>query len=280
MPDYDSEDGIREAIQTLEGLHVLRAARMTAGYDRKERLQEWMVLGRFYFDSCGNVGALKYFQYENFSPFISKLNDVMTAKSFCKVFKDPDYSWGMGGSIIIAPLNAKCNHCNDIWTIDNAHDIFSTYNTNTNDYDTHYHSECYKLHSEVESMKFFNELTKKIGINYAPISLIPNEYYNTITPYSVPWGLIKTHKGDIKVGWRKRVINIDWKDLYDKALAKTTDHEYEVRIKIRESLNGKKLFANEDVTKDTHMIHAWSSEKAVEYLEKICEAFGIRTDKK
>ncbi len=283
MPDYDSEDGIREYIKTFKGLHDLRKARHDAGYNRNERLNQWMILGHFFTDSIGNFGVMKISDYKDFSAFVPSLSDVIRADIFYKVFKDLDYSWGMGQSI--PPLDAKCEYCNESWDVSNAHDSYyvRSYRPLTNDpvYNW-FHIGCKILSNELESMKYYSDLASKIGLTKSPITLIPNEYFGSKQndPYCSPWGLIKTPKGDIKVGWRKRVINIDWKDLYDKALTKTSEHDYETRIKIRESFYGENLFANEDVTKGTHMIHAWSSEKAVEYLEKICEAFGVRMEKK
>lgn len=67
---------------------------------------------------------------------------------------------------------------------------------------------------------------------------------------SRPWLIVTTKIGRIKIGWRKRVIQIDWSD----------------------SINHVKsdvLFASEDVTKENCLIHAWSYQKAKEYLEKI-----------
>ncbi len=73
---------------------------------------------------------------------------------------------------------------------------------------------------------------------------IPNEYYNL----GEPWLIVTTKIGPIKIGWRKRVISISWKD---SDVVKTADE----------------LFPEEDTTKDHQMIHAWTYEKAVEYLK-------------
>ncbi len=82
---------------------------------------------------------------------------------------------------------------------------------------------------------------------------IPNEYGDsTSDPYYLhsPWLLVTTRIGRIKIGWRKRVISIDWSD---STLIKTANE----------------LFPNEDVTKDDQLIHAWGYGKAKEYLAKI-----------
>ena len=70
-----------------------------------------------------------------------------------------------------------------------------------------------------------------------------------------PWLIVTTDKGRITIGWRKRVINIDWTDSSISA-------------------DPKVLFAEEDVTKSElygtdKFIHAWGYEKAKEYLDKL-----------
>ena len=61
-----------------------------------------------------------------------------------------------------------------------------------------------------------------------------------------PWWLVRTSRGLIKIGWRKRVINIDWSDT-----------------------NLRVIVTPDDVTKSVVMVHAWSEEKAVEYLKAL-----------
>lgn len=74
---------------------------------------------------------------------------------------------------------------------------------------------------------------------------IPNEYWASS---GRSWFIVTTKIGRIKIGWRKRVIVIDWSDSTNKCRAVD-------------------LFGSEDVTKDTHMIHAWGYEKAKQYLK-------------
>jgi hypothetical protein len=66
--------------------------------------------------------------------------------------------------------------------------------------------------------------------------------------------VVTTNIGRVKIGWRKRVINIDWSDTVVKKKA-------------------EELFPEENVTKggyDNHFyIHAWSYEDAKKYLDRI-----------
>ncbi len=58
-----------------------------------------------------------------------------------------------------------------------------------------------------------------------------------------PWWLAQTPFGMVKIGWRKRVIEIDWSATPVRGIV--TTHE---------------------VTKEETMVHAWSCYRAVEYL--------------
>lgn len=62
------------------------------------------------------------------------------------------------------------------------------------------------------------------------------------------WLKVTTRKGIIIIGWRKRVINIDW----SRSDIKKTAYD---------------LFPDEDVTKDDYYIHAWGINKAKEYID-------------
>ncbi len=64
-----------------------------------------------------------------------------------------------------------------------------------------------------------------------------------------PWWLVETNIGVIIIGWRKRVISIDWTSVA-------------VRVVVTE----------DDVTKDESRVHAYSYAKAVEYLSKLAHA--------
>ncbi len=74
---------------------------------------------------------------------------------------------------------------------------------------------------------------------------VPNGYDETMIN---PWFIVTTTKGRIEIGWRKRVINIDWSN---SIIAQDADD----------------LFSKEDVTKGDKYIHAHGYEKAKEYID-------------
>jgi hypothetical protein len=79
---------------------------------------------------------------------------------------------------------------------------------------------------------------------------IPDEYCGR---EDTPWYLIQLPKGTIKIGWRKRVISIDWSAYMN-------------------GIDLSELFKKEDVTKGATMIHAYGVKSATDYLKRIREA--------
>lgn len=64
------------------------------------------------------------------------------------------------------------------------------------------------------------------------------------TPPRCAWWFVKTRCGWVKIGWRKRVVNIEWSDT-------------PVRT----------ILSPDGVTKGDTYIHAWSMEDALKYLK-------------
>lgn len=87
---------------------------------------------------------------------------------------------------------------------------------------------------------------------------IPNEYSPQYYKALDPWFVVTTPKGRIKIGWRKRVMEIDWTDTVSPfPFGKQKAQE---------------LFPDENVTKGEYYIHAYGYEKAKEYIKKILES--------
>ena len=114
---------------------------------------------------------------------------------------------------------------------------------------TYYHSACNHLQRSFSEEQRFREVFQKAGFRFPVFEHLPNQYCPC--EHCAPWFRVRTELGTILIGWRKRVINIDWSGLPQ---------------------NGKDilgLFEGEDVTKSSTLIHAWGWEKAVDYLTRI-----------
>jgi hypothetical protein len=109
------------------------------------------------------------------------------------------------------------------------------------------------------------------GIEILSVWQLPNDYWPEVLPddwsdqrqvsdflryaeirASSPWWLVKTYAGLVKIGWRKRVLNIDWSDTPIRA-----------------------IITDDDVTKTETLVHAYSDLKAVEYLQKLASCGAV-----
>jgi hypothetical protein len=73
-----------------------------------------------------------------------------------------------------------------------------------------------------------------------------------------PWWLAQTEFGMIEIGWRKRVISIDW-----------TNTGMKLKNLPNEGFLGEQGITSDDTTKWPGGIHAWGYSKAVEYLHAL-----------
>jgi hypothetical protein len=95
-------------------------------------------------------------------------------------------------------------------------------------------------------------LFEMAGFEVKSVHELPNGYWPeayTELRRNNPWWLIETQIGLVKIGWRKRVINIDW-----SATA--------YRIVVTE----------DDVTKDETMVHAYGYAAALKNLTNLKRA--------
>jgi hypothetical protein len=109
-----------------------------------------------------------------------------------------------------------------------------------------HHRRCWEIKKVRQEYVYFREVFEKAGATGALLKEIPNSYCPCET--CGPWFVARLPYGDITIGWRKRVINIDWSST-------------------KVDLSG--LFLEEDTTKGAHMIHAWGKDKAIDYVGRI-----------
>jgi len=76
----------------------------------------------------------------------------------------------------------------------------------------------------------------------------PDDYRYFESPPRCAWWFVKTPRGWIEIGWRKRVISIDWED-----------------TPIR------KIVTEDDTTKEKTFVHAWNIEAALKYLKELAK---------
>lgn len=246
LPWYDTREGLKAYLETgLGGLWKIAKARREA-YARDERLSEWCLLGCFYTDACGNlslitegapVDAYRFMKYEGPLPTVISKEETM---------KYTD-TWTATMGVCLPAPDARCDRCGRGWTIDNVRDFYARRDGSPR------HRECQRLAVIERETEEIGDIVRRAEIPFTAMHMIPNEYYQD-PEFFGPWFMVETPFGRIKLGWRKRVINIDWSH---------------TKLQV-----GPEVFASESVTKWSTGIHAWGADKAVEYLRKIWDALG------
>lgn len=244
---YDTEEGIKGMLMSLKLLHQLKAARQSAGYERNERLHEFLILGTFYTDGCGNFGRSevslddKVLGRKDFPPVVSH------ERLF--VLKEMRISTGFGPCL--PSQDVSCKVCDRPWTIENVEDATVSRSDGKGDEVIWHHRLCHKLSLSRDSRAFFGKMVLEAGFKDPLMNEIPNEYCKC--ERCMPWSLLNTLAGDIKVGWRKRVLSISWEGT---------------------GIYLPDLFKDEDVTKNGYHVHAWGYGKGVLYLTKLRQALS------
>ncbi len=88
------------------------------------------------------------------------------------------------------------------------------------------------------------------GVDAIYMEPLANGYCSEPCCLNLPWFRVTSKIGHVVIGWRKRVLSIDWKDSLVKA-------------------SGNELFPEENVTRWETGIHAWSTEDAAKYIRRL-----------
>jgi hypothetical protein len=226
---YDSEMAIAEAVQTLQGMCDLERARHEAGYVRRECLQQWVVRGRYFLDSCGNwmIGDRVLPEVPLVFP-LERLGEFWTTGVVWRFYRLP-------------PPEETCAICQEGWTADRAWNCLSGRCSTQL-----YHRECYKLDINQRTEAEFRVAFTKAGFQALTLTAIPNQYCSC--DYCASWYEVQTEHGVFRVGHRKRVVSLDWSGT---------------------GANYSPLFLDENVTRWDGGIHAWTSAALIDYLQRI-----------
>jgi len=108
---------IKNSLRNLTSFHEMLKQRHDASYIRNKSLDEFIILGTYLLDSCGNCFKSR-----------EKIHcdDVLTKQQFNELFEDNHYSFYLGSNSHPAPDDKVCCFCKKYWTIDNCSDVETT----------------------------------------------------------------------------------------------------------------------------------------------------------
>jgi len=254
-PWYDTREGLDERLQNgLDGLRAIVRARREAGYDRKERMAEWCLLGLFYTDTCGNTSLLTrgapadtwHIQAADLEPPPSVMPRADLERytgHWTGVFRE------------IPPAEARCDRCGEGWTLRNVKDFMWLRDDGPLPVSRARHRSCHRLVIIEREQREIATIVARSEIPHGGLYMIPNQYHPDPDVYG-PWFMLGTTAGRIKIGWRKRVINIDWSETSLRA-------------------QGSEIVAEPGITHGASFVHAYGADAAVEALRRLWKG-GIR----
>lgn len=116
---------------------------------------------------------------------------------------------------------------------------------------------------KAETTGNFKKAFEDAGLGPIFMEEIPNGYWPETDAYRLrsPWFIVTTRLGHFKVGWRKRVIVLDWERTTLRVPSKV---EWRPEPTIP---TGEELFPGEDVTRWETGIHCYGYEKMTAYLK-------------
>lgn len=236
LKELNTAEGLKNYIKNLQDLNNIMLYRNIAYSKKNIKLSSFVVYGKLLLDNFGQTGLLK-FNKENVTLDFYNINktivDIYTFKEIVK-----SYSYCLQD---IPHYEDTCKHCNQKWDLNNIDNFIIE--------GSHYfHKECLEYYSYEKAKDFFTSISNLVFNKPIKMVAIKNEYGSS--SWRGPWFILQTEEGDIKIGWRKRVIEINWLSNYKKF-----------------SYNAE----NEDVTKlfneNERYIHADNEIKAIEYLK-------------
>jgi len=273
--DYDTAEGLDRTIQTLSDIHDVRHERHKAGYERHENLNEFIVLGRFWMDTCGNFMPCTFDHYDGQKKYDADwLHNSLPKVVTLDQVKITGVSITGNMDTNLPKPGDKCEECGDEWTLENCHDV-TPYRHENN---IKRHKYCAYVALVHKAFIEYTDMLVRAGMAKCPLIPIQNEYWNE--PQSEPWFLIRTPRGDIKIGWRKSVINIDWKDIVERKVTAVRHDpvglsDYNKRRDIHNAFRAEVIFPSVTSTKGDYYVHAHGTEKAIEYLKVLATLFRI-----
>jgi len=243
---FNTANGINNYVVDLKTLHHIMDIRSIAKNKKNIKLNEFVWKGTLKFDQFGQTMFIFDQEFYDNTPIEIKngIVNVNTFDAYCKrwhgTFKNiPDHE-------------DICPQCGKGWNTDNIADYTTV---EQKDYQQiGYHKDCLRLHNNDKQLKEFQDVFKGIyESDELAFNAIPNEYCSCEKCAS--WFIVSTPDGDIKIGLRKRVINIEWLENYKMFTEKFVSEKTTTFIGEKE-----------------RGIHAWSIEKATEYLSKVKES--------
>ena len=232
-PDYVTYK-LNSAIGFIDYLTEIKKYKKEFPYSSD--FHEFIFYGKFWLNQYGSVMEM--------TELYDVPSNVMEAEEFKKIHPTFTLSPFPTDSIVNSELRCPC--CLQHFTLNDI--LQDKINWRASGGPTH--RDCQSNLYSLENKSDIFGAMHNAGWDISNYTEIPNEYgCDCEICKNHPWFIFHTFDGDIKIGWRKHVISIEFMDGFS---------EFPMSI-----------FKKENVTKWEKGIHAWGTQKATEYLAKV-----------
>jgi hypothetical protein len=121
MP-FDTKAGMEAYLTDLAGLNRLIADRHRAGYQDRLRMREWVVLGRWQCDTCGNFGTIRDWKTGSFFPSLIERAKKEPVFDLHSIDKKDCSDWVVSSGTEPPSARVRCWGCGERWHLENCHD--------------------------------------------------------------------------------------------------------------------------------------------------------------
>jgi len=241
---FNTVKGIDNYIKDLKTLHHIMDIRRVACKKKNIKLNEFVWRGLLKFDLFGQTMFIFDQEFADNTSNSIKNNtvDADIFNIYCKRWSSTFKA--------IPKHDEVCPQCGKKWTIDNLSDYVTV---EQKDYTKiGFHKDCLKESNNQKQLEEFQDIFNRVyGKETLTYKAIPNKYCSC--ERCSDWFVVSTSDGDIQIGWRKRVINIEWLSNYKK---------------FTEDFNSEETTKGFGKDSDDRFIHAWNTEKAIEYIKR------------
>lgn len=256
ITEFNSVHGIEKSLMNLDSFNEMLNRRRIWRKYTGDYLNKYVIFGKYILDEFGQV--LTVIETEN----SQELPPVCTYDFFIIHMS----SFRASYTTYIPEPGTRCPGCGKKFTINDLRDNkFGLINGKIS------HDSCRRnYYHNLEIDKMSRCLVDLVYDEKPKFDLLPNGYCSRECCSHKPWFMFHTSDGDIKIGWRKHVISIEWQENFkpfDIAIFNSED--------VTKWCDDTDIYkAVEPGTNPTNVkrgIHAWDKHKALEYLRKVKE---------
>ena len=205
--EIDTAAGIQNALTSLEDFYSLCQKRAFYSKSSPGHLHCFIVYGRIMLDEHGYIRRLDRIRDHIYNLNIEpeELPIVCTREEFDKYATTYDCS----NAFRIPAPGEKCPICGREFTIEDLKEALTTMNTGM--FQEVVHDKCkhqYEYHLEIKTLVF--DIADHVYPGLCKFEILSNPNLLDKVHSHIPWILIHTQDGDIKLGHKYQRINIEW----------------------------------------------------------------------